>query len=178
MSVSPETLEHLVNQANTSFSNQGYLQSKNNCAATYNPRDPTLDFTDGLPQWPPVGRSKLYPTRDFTNDQFPLQPVAEDINQWTDETRNWSPPRIVLENTPLSSLPSSIPPLLVPRTRHPVPSFPELQQRARRQRLGQQQQHRERRRMAPISNTFIRNTLLLGLILFFFILLCSVFYTI
>ena len=119
--MSAASVEMLANYANTTFSNEGYLQSKDNCIAEYNPRRKTLDFLDSLPRWPPQAgqSSKLYPTRDYTNDTFPLQPETFDINAYVDETDNW--PRARTEFIAPPPLPSFYP-IPLPSSPSPSPS--------------------------------------------------------
>jgi hypothetical protein len=92
-----DAVMNLTNVANVPFDNYGYLQAKTNCTNIYNPRRKTLDFTDSFPIWP-LKNSKLYPTKDYTNDTFPLQPAPEmGVNGYVDVTENWPPKAIPLE---------------------------------------------------------------------------------
>jgi len=92
-----DAVMNLTNVANVPFDNYGYLQAKTNCTDIYNPRRKTLNFTDSFPVWP-LKNSKIYPTQDYTNDAFPLQPTPKmELNEYVDVTTNWPPKAIPLE---------------------------------------------------------------------------------
>lgn len=91
-----EDVMNMTNTANVPFSNQGYLQAKANCQANYNPWRKTLDFAEALPRWP-LKFGRMYPTLDYTNEYYPVQPTPQmDINAYVDVTSNWPAPMIPL----------------------------------------------------------------------------------
>lgn len=81
---------NLTNFANVPFDNRGFLQAKTECSNIYNDRRQYLDFR--FPHWPFTG-SKLYPVMDYTNNEFPVQPVSAfaDQNKIHNEVESWQP---------------------------------------------------------------------------------------
>uniref|UniRef100_A0A6C0BNP9 Uncharacterized protein n=1 Tax=viral metagenome TaxID=1070528 RepID=A0A6C0BNP9_9ZZZZ len=79
---------NLTNQVNVPFDNVGYRLGRTDCTNTYSDRKVDMQ---PFPIWP-VNQSRLFPTRDFTTDSFPVQPKTQyPVNGYHNFVCNWSP---------------------------------------------------------------------------------------
>lgn len=90
-----DQVENRANVANTTFDNNGYNNMLLCC------KGKQLQ----LPQWPPIGPSRLFPRRDETQEMFPLRGNVGNINEYQDiltlqrfENFPFSPPNPFLES--------------------------------------------------------------------------------
>jgi hypothetical protein len=80
---------NLTNASMVPFDNYGYLEARTACRGLY---DTGRETINPFPIWPPL-QSKLYPTRDFTVDSYPVAPLdpEHDLNRYHNFVESWNP---------------------------------------------------------------------------------------